>query len=334
MKQLVAQPGRYARAVVSHREDRLGTGAPGFDVNGERAARRITGFQRVAQQVEHHLFELDRISQYVAGIGTLDQPDCGVAAPRVRLRQRDRFTCDAMQRDALGRQIAVAHEMAQAVGNCCGTFGLAQDALNRLAQIRRGSAVGRYHRLASAGIGGDGGQWLVDFVRDGGGQFPHAADARHVGQLLQVRAGRFFGAAALQFGRCPIGKDVEQGVGEHLVFHALVVEKGNVADHVFLRRIEDRHTVVAFVAVFSALRERVRQALRVERGAPLHHRGFARRAGQGVLDVRHQLGVLAACQSAQAGDRMVDALGDEYIIQAQALRHVRYHRGKEVVTGA
>ena len=102
---------------------------------------------------------------------------------------------------------------------------------------------------------------------------------------------------------------------EDVVLHPLVIKERDVADHMLTRRIKNWHAEIAHPvgAAFGCKHLIDRSGIKAHLFAL--DRVITGLAGQVVFDVFDQAGGAPARQGAYACRRMVQALGDEYILE-------------------
>src|SRR5215470_4478108 len=173
--------GRDAMAVVSDNDRHAVTRC----ANGQANARVVAFdhcIERVAQEIEHHLLELNRLSHDPDVRGDIPL-DTHSGCPDLRLEQKQGALDGALDQDRFGvTGFALARECLQVAGDARHAFGQVSDEIEVARHLNK---IAPLHKDPGAGHeGADRRQRLVDLVRDRRRHLPERGEFAGLHQLV------------------------------------------------------------------------------------------------------------------------------------------------------
>ena len=150
--------------------------------------------QGVADEVEHHLLQLNAIAAHSGKIVGELQSKLDIVTSQVTRRESDDFSRGVVQVERLEHELLLAEQRAQASDHFRRAIAIAKRAPRRLARAINVGRRGIQHPHAGAGVRDDARQRLIHFVRDRSGQRaesrPRATCASSVRALFNSSSAR------------------------------------------------------------------------------------------------------------------------------------------------
>jgi hypothetical protein len=134
------------------------------------------GVDGVAQQVEHHLLELDAVAVDLRDIGLGVEGHADAMLPRIGLDQAQDLVGHLGEIDPILARRFLAHQAAQAANDLAGAQRLGGDVVDHRQHGLDIRGVAAQTAAAPPGVVDDRRQWLVDLVRQSGRHLAHRAE--------------------------------------------------------------------------------------------------------------------------------------------------------------
>ena len=202
----VSYPGGRPRPLIADEDPRVvvggGPGPHGHDAIALAQVRH--GIDGIDDDVEHGLLEQHAIASNRHPVAAEFQRQPDAADQGVARKQHGDFTNDISQVERRHLHSRRRHHVADPLDDVAGTTAVLHDVVKPFVEVdrRRARLDEALRRLR---IGHDGGQGLIQLMRERGRQLAHARAPGHLRNFLPAPLGVQFGSTARARGRNDVG---------------------------------------------------------------------------------------------------------------------------------